>query len=223
MGERILVVDDDERLGAVLRDGLSHHGFAVEVAGDGQMALECARARPPDLVVLDLLLPGMDGLAVCRQLRAVGGPPIIMLTARDAVGEKVAGLESGADDYLTKPFVLAKLVARIRAVLRRRSAPSPALQRVADIRIDARGHRAWRGDRLLDLTAREFELLDCLVGHAGQVLTHELLLERVWGYNAEIESNAVKVYVAYLRAKLNAAGDPDLIESVRGVGYVLRG
>lgn len=223
MSERILVVDDDERLALVLRDGLAHHGFLVDVAADGPAALAAVHERPPDLIVLDLLLPGLNGVEVCRQVRALGGPPVIMLTARDALADKVAGLEAGADDYLTKPFALAELVARVRAVLRRTASQPAGLQRVADLTLDRRGRQVWRGDRRVDLTAREFDLLACLAGHAGQVLTHSLLLERVWGYDAEIESNPVKVYIATLRAKLNAGGEPDLIAAVRGVGYVLRG
>ena len=222
MSERILVVDDDERIAAIVRDGLLRLGYRVELAADGPAALAAVRTHPFDLVVLDLLLPGMDGVEVCRRLRTQGGPPVIMLTARDAVTDKIVGLESGADDYLTKPFVLAELVARVRAVLRRHAPRPHTPLRVADLTLDARGRRAWRGERALELTAREFDLLECLMQHAGQVLTHSVLLEQVWGYDFEGESNAVKVYVAYLRQKLNAAGEPDLIRAVRGVGYVLR-
>lgn len=222
MNERILVVDDDEPLAAVVRDGLSRHGFAVHVAPDGPAALAALRATPFDLVVLDLMLPGLDGVEVCRQLHASGGPPVIMLTARDAVAQKIAGLESGADDYVTKPFVLEELVARVRAVLRRHAPRPEAPLRVADLTLDARGRRVWRGERQVELTAREFDLLEYFMQHRGQVLTHSVLLDQVWGYDFAVESNAVKVYVAYLRQKLNAAGEPDLIHAVRGVGYVLR-
>ncbi|GAC1437514.1 MAG: response regulator transcription factor [Chloroflexota bacterium] len=225
MAERrttILVVEDDDHLAGVLRDGLRHHGYLVEVACDGPTALDAVRAQRPDLVLLDLMLPGMDGLAVCRDLRAMSGPPVIMLTARDAVAEKIRGLETGADDYVTKPFVLDELVARVRAVLRRH-APRPVVPlRGADRGLDPRGRQVWRGPRLVDLTAREFDLLECLMQHAGQVLTHATLLERVWGYHYEGEANAIKVYIAYLRQKLNARDEPDLIQAVRGVGYVLR-
>jgi two-component system, OmpR family, response regulator MprA len=222
MSERILVVEDDDQIAAIVRDGLTRMGYRVELAADGPAALAAVRAQPFDLVVLDLLLPGMDGVEVCQRLRTQGGPPVIMLTARDAVAEKIAGLDSGADDYVTKPFVLEELVARVRAVLRRHAPRSAVPLRVADLRLDAQGRRAWRGDRALELTAREFDLLECLMQHAGQVLTHGELLEQVWGSDFEGESNAVKVYVAYLRRKLNAAGEPDLIHAVRGVGYVLR-
>jgi len=222
MNEQILIVEDDERLAAVVRDGLAHYGYQVTVVGDGATALTAVRQRPPALVVLDLMLPDLDGMEVCRRLRASGGPPVIMLTARDAVTDTIAGLESGADDYVTKPFVLDEVVARVRAVLRRHAPRTETLLRVADLMLDATGRRVWRGARPVELTAREFELLDCLMQHAGQVLTTATLLERVWGYDFAVESNAVKVYVAYLRQKLNAGGAPDLIQAVRGVGYVLR-
>jgi len=222
MNEQILIVEDDERLAAVVRDGLAHYGYQVTVVGDGATALAAVRQRPPALVVLDLMLPDLDGMEVCRRLRASGGPPVIMLTARDAVTDTIAGLESGADDYVTKPFVLDEVVARVRAVLRRHAPRTETLLRVADLTLDVAGRRVWRGARPVELTAREFELLDCLMQHAGQVLTTATLLERVWGYDFAVESNAVKVYVAYLRQKLNAGGEPDLIQAVRGVGYVLR-
>jgi len=222
MNEQILIVEDDERLAAVVRDGLAHYGYHVTVVGDGATALTAVRQRPPALVVLDLMLPDLDGMEVCRRLRASGGPPVIMLTARDAVTDTIAGLESGADDYVTKPFVLDEVVARVRAVLRRHAPRTETLLRVADLTLDVAGRRVWRGARPVELTAREFELLDCLMQHAGQVLTTATLLERVWGYDFAVESNAVKVYVAYLRQKLNAGGEPDLIQAVRGVGYVLR-
>src|ERR671937_1701085 len=151
MRERILVVEDDDQIAAIVRDGLTRMGYRVELAADGPAALAAVRAQPCDLVVLDLLLPGMDGVEVCRRLRAQGGPPVIMLTARDAVAEKIAGLDSGADDYLTKPFVLEELVARVRAVLRRHALRSPVPLRVADLRLDAQGRQAWRGDRALEL------------------------------------------------------------------------
>ena len=163
MSERILVVEDDDRIAAIVRDGLTRMGYRVELAADGLAALVAVGVQPFDLVVLDLLLPGMDGVEVCQRLRARGGPPVIMLTARDAVAEKIAGLDSGADDYLTKPFVLEELVARVRAVLRRHAPRPPAPLRVADLRRDAQGRRAWRGDRELELTTREGDLLECVM------------------------------------------------------------
>lgn len=222
MHDQILVVEDDEQLATVLQDGLSHHGYAVTLCASGAQAVTLAQSRPPALIVLDLMLPDLDGVEVCRQLHMIGGPPVIMLTARSAVAEKIRGLESGADDYLTKPFVLEELVARVRAVLRRHAPRSPAPLHVGDLTLDARGRRVWRGMRLVELTSREFDLLECLMQHAGQVLTTSMLLEHVWGYTFEVESNVVKVYIAYLRQKINAAGEPDLIHAVRGVGYVLR-
>src|SRR5437763_5270316 len=163
MSERILVVDDDDQIAAIVRDGLTRTGYRVELATDGPAVLAAVCAHPFDLVVLDLLLPGMDGMEVCRRLHARGGPPVIMLTARDAVTDKIVGLESGADDYLTKPFVLAELVARVRAVLRRHAPRPHAPLRVADLRRDAQGRRAWRGDRELELTTREGDLLECVM------------------------------------------------------------
>ncbi len=222
MNEQILVVEDDERLAAVVRDGLAHHGYTVTVVGTGAAALDAVRQAAPALVVLDLLLADLDGIAVCRMLRATGGPPVIMLTARDAVEDKIIGLEIGADDYVTKPFVLGELVARVRAVLRRHTPRTETLLRVADLTLDVAGRQVWRGARPVNLTAREFDLLDCLMQHAGQVMTTATLLERVWGYNFAVETSTVKVYIAYLRQKLNAAGEPDLIQAVRGVGYVVR-
>lgn len=220
--EHILVVDDDELLLGILRDGLTRSGFAVATAHDGPSALAAARDNPPALVVLDLMLPGLDGVDVCRRLHAIGGPPVIMLTARDAIAAKIDGLDSGADDYLTKPFVLEELIARVNAVLRRHAPRPEAPLGVADLTLDARSRAVWRGGREIELTPREFDLLEYFMRHAGQVLTHSVLLEQVWGYDFEVASNAVKVYVAYLRQKLNAASEPDLIHSVRGVGYVLR-
>src|SRR5437764_2268240 len=222
MSERILVVDDDDHIAAIVRDGLTRTGYRVQLATDGPAALAAVCAHPCDLIILDLMLPGMDGVEVCRQLRTRGGPPVIMLTARDAVADRILGLESGADDCLVKPFVLAELMARVRAVLRRHAPRPQAPVRIADLTLEMHGRRAWRGDRALELSAREFDLLACLMQHAGQVLPHRVLLERVWGSDFAGESNAVKVYVAYLRQKLNAAGEPDLIQAVRGVGYVLR-
>src|SRR5438105_6740850 len=163
MSERILVVEDDDRIAAIVRDGLTRLGYRVELAADGPAALAAVAAQPCDLVVLDLLLPGVDGVEVCQRLHARGGPPVIMLTARDAVAETIAGLDSGADDYLTKPFVLEELVARVRAMLRRHAPRPPGPLRVADLRRDAQGRQAWRGDRELELTTREGDLLECLM------------------------------------------------------------
>jgi DNA-binding response OmpR family regulator len=222
MNEHLLVVEDDEQLAAVVRDGLTHHGYQVTVAANGIAALAAIRHCPTALVVLDLMLPDLDGIEVCRQLYTTNGPPVIVLTARAALGEKIIGLESGADDYMTKPFILEELVARVRAVLRRHAPRSATPLQIGDLVLDPRGRQVWRGMRLVELTKREFDLLECLVQHAGQVLTTSQLLEQVWGYTWEVDSNVVKVYIAYLRQKLNGAGEPNLIHAVRGVGYVLR-
>ncbi|HWE63116.1 MAG TPA: response regulator transcription factor [Chloroflexota bacterium] len=222
MNEHIVVVEDDEHLAAIMRDGLTHHGYMVTVAREGAAVLTLVRHHPPALVVLDLLLPDLDGFDVCRQLHATGGLPVIIVTVRDSIADKIRGLESGADDYVTRPFALDELIARVRAVLRRHAPRAETVLRVANLTLDVEGRQVWRGTRPVALTTREFDLLRCLMQHAGQVLTTATLLERVWGYNCEVESNAVKVYVAYLRQKLNVAGDPDLIHAVRGVGYVLR-
>jgi two-component system response regulator MprA len=222
MNEHVLVVEDDDRLSAIVRDGLTHYGYAVTLSASGADALLAVRNQPPALVVLDVMLPDLDGVEVCRRLQAADGPPVIMLTARDAVADKVRGLESGADDYITKPFALEELVARVRVVLRRRAPRTPAVTHLGDLTLDVAGRQVWRGERTVDLTTREFELLECLAQHVGQVLPTRTLLERVWGYTWEVESNVVKVYIAYLRQKLNAGGEANLIHAVRGVGYVLR-
>jgi two-component system response regulator MprA len=221
---RILVVDDDPRIAASLRRALIYEGYEVAVAADGQAALLGARERPPDLVVLDVMLPGLDGLEVCRRLRAVGEVAILMLTARDATADRVLGLDSGADDYLTKPFATEELLARVRALLRRLGPREAAdgLLRFADLVLDPAAREVRRGDRLLALTALEFDLLACFLLHPRQVLTREQLLDAVWGADVAVTSNAVDVYVGYLRAKLEAAREPRLIQTVRGVGYVLR-
>jgi two-component system, OmpR family, response regulator MprA len=230
----ILVVDDDEPIAAALRRALEYEGFRVSVARDGPAALECARQAVPDLVVLDLMLPGLDGLAVCARLRdpALGAAPLVlMLTARDATADRVRGLDAGADDYLVKPFAYEELLARVRALLRRRTA-SAAVEGAdgstrsglsfADLVLDPSAHEVHRGARPVELTAQEFELLRHFLAHPRQVLSRAQLLDAVWGLPAQTASNVVDVYVGYLRTKLEAAGEPRLIHTVRGVGYVLR-
>ncbi len=224
---RVLVIEDDPGIADVIRRGLIYQdkGFEVDVAHTGTQGLDTARDRPPDVVILDLMLPDMDGVEVCRRLRAADQVPIIMLTARDATPDKVEGLEAGADDYMTKPFEFDELVARIRAALRRRTAGASATDEVitvGDLTVNPLSREVTRGDRSINLTAREFELLEFLARHAGQVVTKETLFERVWGYNFDVESDAIKVYVSYLRKKLNADGERDLIQAVRGVGYLLK-
>lgn len=220
---RILVVDDDAEIRASLRRALAFEGYAVVVAADGEEALRLVSDRPPDLVVLDLLLPGLDGLDVCRRLRSADDSlPIVLLTARDAVADRVAGLETGADDYLVKPFAFEELLARIRVRLRRREPSGQRVLRAADVRMDTAAHEVWRSGRRVDLTATEYELLRLFLQHPGQVLTRNIIYERVWGYDFGPESRVIDVYVRYLREKLGAAGEPRLIHTIRSVGYVLR-
>jgi len=220
---RVLVVEDEPNIADFIRRGLVYKGYEVDTAASGEDALETARERLPDLVILDLMLPGMDGVEVCRRLRAADDVPIIMLTARDALSDKVEGLEAGADDYVTKPFQFAELLARVRAALRRKEARTDAgVISVGDLTIRPLSREVLRNGREVQLSAREYDLLEYLARHAGQVLSKETLFEKVWGYDFEVESDAVKVYVSYLRKKLNAGGEPDLIHSIRGVGYIVK-
>jgi two-component system response regulator MprA len=219
---RILVVDDDVRIAASLRRALVYEGYTVEVAGDARGALALAVEQPPDLVVLDLMLPDIDGIEVCRRLRADGDVPILMLTARDGTGDRVRGLDAGADDYLVKPFAYEELLARVRALLRRRAPSANRTLRFADLALDAGAHTVTRGDRRVPLTALEFEMLHYFLRNPGLVLSRGQVIEAVWGFNAETTSNLVDVYVGYLRSKLEEAGEPRLLQTVRGVGYVLR-
>ena len=216
------MVDDDARLAASLRRALAYEGHAVEVAGDGPSALVAARDRPPDLVVLDGMLPGLDGVEVCRRLRAGGDVPILMLTARDAVSDRVAGLDAGADDYVVKPFAYDELLARVRALLRRREPDGRELLRCADLVMDVPAHEVRRGDRSIDLTALQFDVLEHFLRHQRQVLERDRLLETVWGIESDAISNVVDVTIAGLRARLEAEREPRLLHTVRGVGYVLR-
>lgn len=215
-------MEDEPNIAGFIRRGLIYKGYEVDVAASGEEALETVQKGLPDLVILDLMLPDIDGIEVCRRLRAADDLPIIMLTARDSVSDKVEGLESGADDYITKPFEFEELLARVRAALRRRSDGGAELVRVGDLSIRPASREVTRGGRIIDLTAREYELLEFLARHAGEVVTRETLFEKVWGYDFEIESDAIKVYISYLRKKLNAKGEPDLIHAVRGVGYMLK-
>ena len=214
-GSRILVVEDDPPLAATLERVLVTEGYDVEAAGDGHTALRRARERPFDLVVLDIMLPGLDGIAVCKRLRAGGPIPILLLTALGGTEERVRGLDSGADDYLVKPFAYEELLARVRALLRR-TTPSDHL-RFGDLRLEPSSRTAWRGERQLDLTATEFELLQHFLRHPRHVLSREQLLDAVWKGEAETD-NVVAVYVGYLRHKL---GEPGLLHTVRGAGYAL--
>jgi two-component system, OmpR family, response regulator MprA len=223
MAARILVVDDDPEIRASLRRGLALEGYAITSAEDGAQALGRYREQAPDLVVLDVMLPQLDGMEVCRRLRMADEQlPIILLTARDAVSDRVAGLESGADDYLIKPFAFEELLARVRVRLRRCDPTGRQELRFADLRLDLAAHEAWRGDRCFSLTNTEFELLKLFLQHPRQVLTRDQIYERVWGYDFGGESKVIEVYVLYLRDKLEAAGEPRLIQTLRGVGYVLK-
>jgi two-component system response regulator MprA len=222
MTNRILVIEDEDRIRQFLQRGLTYENYRVDVAGDGPTGLALARENPPDVVILDWMLPGMDGLEVCRRLRAAGPVPILMLTAKDTVGDRVIGLDAGADDYLVKPFAFDELLARIRALLRRAAPTQPEVLHFADLNLDTGTRQAFRGDRAIDLTAKEYELLELFMRHPRQVLTREVIFDRVWGYDFGGESNIIEVYVRYLRQKTEAGGESRLVHTVRGVGYVLR-
>lgn len=223
MKERILVIDDDSSITGVLRRGLGYEGYLVDVASDGKQGLERARVQPPDVVVLDIMMPGIDGLEVCRRLRTVDQRvPILMLTAKDAVSDQVLGLETGADDYIVKPFVFEVLLARVRALLRRREPEDDEVLRYEDLALDTASRSAKRGEREIELTTTEYELLLLLVRNSERVLTRDLIMEKVWGYDFEGNYNILEVYVRYLRNKLEEKGERRLIQTVRGAGYVLR-
>ena len=217
---RILVVDDDPMVATTVQRVLRPEGYEVEVALGGAQALEQARAQRPDLVVLDLMMPGIDGLEVCRQLRTEGSLPILMLTARSGTVDRVRGLDTGADDYLVKPFAYAELLARVRALLRR-TPPAATLLQFADLSLEVETGEVHRGQRLIALTAREFALLAHFLRHPRQVLTRDQLLAAVWA-GEDADDNVVAVYVGYLRTKLDGDGEPRLIQTVRGFGYSLR-
>jgi DNA-binding response OmpR family regulator len=217
---RVLLVDDDKKLVPLLERGFRYEGFDVLTASSGEQGLTLARAQRPDIVILDIGMPDLDGFAVCRALRAHSDVPVIMLTARDEVSDKVKGLDLGADDYVAKPFAFDELVARVRALIRRRI-PSRTKRLVfADLTCDVDAREVVRGRRAVQLTLREFDLLVYFLRHPRQVLTRELLLQTVWGYDFSGDTKVVDVYVGYLRQKL---GDPRVIHTVRGVGYALRG
>jgi two-component system response regulator MprA len=223
MPARIVVVDDDEALRHAVRRALRLEGYDVELAADGEDALARLTGMRADLVVLDVLMPVLDGVTVCRRLRDSGDQtPVLMLTARDAVSDRVAGLDAGADDYLTKPFALEELLARVRALLRRRYHEHDGALHVDDLQLNPRSRQVMRGDRAVELTRTEFALLELLMRNAGTVLTRDTIRERVWGFDDSYASNSLDVYVGYLRRKTEAAGERRLIETVRGVGFVLR-
>ncbi|HET7034763.1 MAG TPA: response regulator transcription factor [Thermomicrobiaceae bacterium] len=227
-GEHIMIVEDERAIASFLRRGLSYEGYRVSLADTGQVALEVARDDRPDLVILDIMLPGgIDGLDVCRRLRAAGDEfPILMLTARDEVADRVAGLDAGADDYLVKPFAFEELLARVRALLRRQERrEEPAEQTTyhfEDLALDTTTRFAFRGERRIELTTREYELLLLFLRHPNQVLTRDLIMERIWGYDFPGESNVLEVYISNLRRRLEGGGEPRLLQTVRGAGYALR-
>ncbi|NUO96582.1 MAG: response regulator transcription factor [Nonomuraea sp.] len=224
---RLLVVDDEPALREALQSSLEFEGYRVGTANDGQAALEELAGEPYDAVLLDVMMPRLDGLTACRRLRAQGNHiPVLMLTARDAVGDRVSGLDAGADDYLVKPFELDELLARVRALLRRGALSTGAAEgdtlTYGDLRMDPATREVTRGDRGLDLTRTEYLLMELFLAHPRQVLTRDQILNEVWGFDFEPTSNSLDVYVMYLRRKTEAGGEPRVIHTVRGVGYVLR-
>ncbi|HEX3622949.1 MAG TPA: response regulator transcription factor [Acidimicrobiales bacterium] len=220
---QILVVDDEPAVRTALGRALRLGGYEVDAAADGNAALETLSSTAPDAVLLDVLMPGIDGLDVCRTLRRRGDQvPILMLTARDSVADRVAGLDAGADDYLVKPFHLEEMLARVRALLRRSSLGEGPVLQVGDLRLNPATREVRRGSRLIELTRTEFLLLELFLTNARQVLNREVIFDRIWGYDFGPASNCLEVYVRYLRLKTEAGGEPRLIHTVRGVGYVLR-
>jgi two-component system, OmpR family, response regulator MprA len=221
--QRILVVDDDPAITSVLRRGLSYEGFTVHTAASGRDGLAIAREQPPDLIILDIMMPDLDGLEVLRRIRAADPKlPVLMLTARDAPADQIHGLENGADDYVVKPFTFEVLLARIHVLLRRQEVERPAVMRFADLSLDTGTRRAQRGTRAIDLTSTEYKLLLLFLEHPRQVLTRDILMERVWGYDFSGDTNVLETYIKQLRQKLEGADEARLIFTVRGTGYVLR-
>ena len=222
MNEHILIIEDDQAILKLLQRGLAYEGYKVDTAMDGQTGLILARDHRPDLVILDIMLPGIDGIEVCHRLRTGGKIPILMLTAKDTIQDRILGLDAGADDYMVKPFNLDELLARIRALLRRTQPERVPLLKFADLTLDTGSRQASRAERLVQLTAKEYELLELFLRHPKQVLTREVIFDRVWGYDFGGESNVLEVYIRYLRQKLEGGGEARLIHTVRGVGYVMR-
>ena len=224
MTSHILVVEDEAKLAQFIELELKYEGYRVSVAADGLEGLSAARESKPDLIILDWMLPGISGLEICRRLRSTGDKvPVILLTAKDEVSDRVAGLDAGADDYVVKPFSLEELLARVRAHLRRNQPEEdPDILQFADLSLNRRTREVHRGKRLIELTAKEFDLLEYLLSHPRQVLTRDQILETVWGYDFMGDSNIIEVYIRYLRLKMEANHESRLVQTVRGVGYVLR-
>lgn len=223
MSAHILVIEDEPKLAQFIELELTYEGYKVTVAGDGFTGMTTARESKADLILLDWMLPGISGLELCRRLRATGDKvPVILLTAKDDVSDRVAGLDAGADDYVVKPFSVEELLARVRARLRQNQEPNRDLLQFEDLSLNRSTREIYRGDRLIELTAKEFDLLEYLISHPRQVLSRDRILETVWGYDFMGDSNIIEVYVRYLRLKLEANKEKRLIQTVRGVGYVLR-
>jgi len=229
MKETILVIDDDEKITSMLRRGLAFEGYSVRTARNGTDGLEAVLQEEPDLIVLDIMMPGLDGWEVCRRLREAGSRmPILMLTAKDEVSDRVRGLDAGADDYLMKPFALEELLARVRALLRRSSQtvetpPEDRKLQFEDVSLNLDTREVLRGGRVIELTAKEFDLLHLFMMNPRRVLSRDVLMDKIWGYDYSGESNVLEVYIAMLRNKLESNGESRLIQTVRGTGYVLKG
>ncbi len=220
---RLLVVEDETKVASFIKKGLEEEGYAVDLASDGEVGLEMALDGVHDLIILDMNLPMTDGLSVLQNLRQKKvATPVLLLTVRAAIEDKVLGLDSGADDYLTKPFAFEELVARVRALLRRRAEAEPSVLQIADLRLDPARRIVFRGDEKIDLTPKEFSLLDYFMRNPGRVLTRTMIAEHVWDYDFDTTTNVIDVYVNYLRKKIDAYREQKLIQTVRGVGYVLR-
>ena len=221
MSQKILVIDDDQMIASSLKRVLTYEGFEVQVAGNGQEGLAAFESMKPDLIILDVVMPGISGIDVCRRIKKTAAVPILFLSARDEVSDRVVGLENGGDDYLVKPFAFEELSARIRVLLRRNNSQKPDLLQFEDLTLNTKNMTAYRNGRAIELSATEYQLLFYLMSNPRQVLSKELILEWVWGYDFGGESNIVEVYIRYLRTKLERTGENRLIYTIRGVGYIL--